>query len=120
MECRGQFRRSFGLDCRVDGAVERVIGFLDERAHGGVGQHLRGETALGKNLTHGAIEHVAVERHLADLATRESYQIRLIKPGDGEVEKTVMVLLCLLNVLGLESVLPDSSPPTRKNLRRIA
>lgn len=72
----GQFRRCFGLDGRVDGLVEGVVGFLDKRSDGGVSQHLRGETALGKDLAHGAVEHLAVERNTPDVAARERKQIR--------------------------------------------
>lgn len=72
----GQFRGCLGLDCRVDGFVEGVVCFLDKRCDGGVSQHLRGETALGKDLAHGAIEHITVERYTPDVAASERKQIR--------------------------------------------
>jgi hypothetical protein len=92
----GQFRGSLRLNGRVDSTVECVISLLDKGAHGRVGEHIGGETALCENLTHGTVEHITVERNAPDLAGGEGQQVVVIERADGEVEKAVMVYFFLL------------------------
>ena len=72
----GELRGCLGLNSGVDGAVEGVVGFLDKRCDLGVGQHLGRETALGKDLAHGAVEDLTVEGDAPDIASRQGKQIR--------------------------------------------
>ena len=72
----GELRGCLGLNSGVDGAVEGVVGFLDKRCDGGNCQHLGRETALGKDLAHGAVEYITVEGDAPYIATREGKQIR--------------------------------------------
>lgn len=80
LERGGQFRRGLGIDGRIDGAVKRVVRLLDERSHGGVGKHIRGEAATSEDLAHGAVEHIAVELHTSD-TPGECKHLRLVKGG---------------------------------------
>lgn len=118
-----QFRRRFGLYGRVNSLIDGIVCFLNKRGYGRIGQHIRGESALGEDLAHGSVEHLMVKFHTPDIPGRESKQVGLIQGTDGTVEQAVMVCFYLLLFQGAIFFLSgtafgasseESSPPTRK------